>query len=108
MRFTLRYNCEARMKALQSVAFAALISHVAAQQIPAPDSNTIFEHAKAASVIILAGVGAGRLSAIATGVIISKDGVLLTAFHAIKGAAEVQVRMANGEVFDRVDLAWLR
>jgi hypothetical protein len=37
-------------------------------------------------------------------VIISKDGVILTALHAIKGAAEVQVRMANGEVFDRVEL----
>lgn len=104
MRFTLRYNCETRMKALQCVAFAALSLPLAAQQIPAPDSGTIFEHTKAATVIILAGGGAGRLNSIATGVIISKDGVLLTALHAIKGAAEVQVRMANGEVFDRVEL----
>jgi hypothetical protein len=29
---------------------------------------------------------------------------LLTALHAVKGAAEVQVRMANGDVFDRVEL----
>jgi hypothetical protein len=92
------------MKALQSLAFAALILPLNAQQLPAPDSNTIFEHTKAATVIILAGAGAGRLSSIGTGVVISKDGVLLTAFHAIKGAAEVQVRMANGEVFDRVEL----
>ena len=92
------------MKALQSVAFAALILPLNAQQLPAPDSNTIFEHTKAATVIILAGAGAGRLSSIGTGVVISNDGVLLTAFHAIKGAAEVQVRMANGEVFDRVEL----
>ncbi len=55
-------------------------------------------------MIILSGEGAGRLNSIATGVIISKDGVILTALHAIKGAAEVQVRMANGDIFDHVDL----
>ena len=27
-----------------------------------------------------------------------------TALHAVKGAAEVQVRMANGDVFDQVEL----
>ena len=93
------------MKALQAIALAALTLPLAAQQTPsAPDTKAIFEHTKAATVIILSGEGAGRLQSIATGVIISKDGVLLTAFHAIKGAAEVQVRMANGDVFDRVEL----
>jgi len=78
---------------------------LAAQQIAAtPDAKAIFESTKAATVIVLAGEGAGRLQSLATGVIISKDGVILTALHAVKGAAEVQVRMANGDVFDRVDL----
>ncbi len=36
--------------------------------------------------------------------IISKDGVILTALHAVKGAAEVQVRLPDGDVFDRVEL----
>jgi len=71
---------------------------------PTPDTKAIFETAKAATVIVLAGEGAGRLHSIATGVIISKDGVILTALHAVTGAAEVQVRMANGDVFDRVEL----
>ncbi len=93
------------MKGLLSVVLAVLAVSLSAQQISSsPDANTIFEHTKAATVIILAGEGAGRLHSIATGVVISKDGVLLTALHAVKGAAEVQVRMANGEVFDRVDL----
>jgi len=93
------------MKAFQSVILAALTVPLAAQQTPSsPDSNTIFEHTKAATVVVLSGEGAGRLRSIASGVIISKDGVLLTALHAVKGAAEVQVRMANGEVFDRVEL----
>jgi S1-C subfamily serine protease len=76
----------------------------AAAQSPAPDTKAIFEHTKAATVIVLSGEGGGRLEAIATGILISKDGVILTALHAVKGAAEVQVRMANGDVFDRVEL----
>lgn len=93
------------MKALIAVAIAALPLLAAAQQTPAVlDSKAIFEHTKAATVIILSGEGAGRLSSIATGVVISKDGVILTALHAVKGAAGVQVRMANGDVFDRVVL----
>jgi hypothetical protein len=37
-------------------------------------------------------------------VIVADTGVLLTAYHAIKGALEVQVRTASGEVFDNVVL----
>ncbi|HEV2201333.1 MAG TPA: S1C family serine protease [Bryobacteraceae bacterium] len=93
------------MKAALSVFLVASAVPLAAQQPPSsPDTNAIFEHTKAATVIILAGEGAGRLHSIATGVIISKGGVLLTALHAVKGAAEVQVRTASGEVFDRVEL----
>jgi hypothetical protein len=92
------------MKLLSFVLFSAL-SVVAPAQSPAP-SNTqeIFQHTKAATVIVLAGEGAGRLTSIATGTIISKDGVILTAWHAIKGASEVQVRLPDGDVFDRVEL----
>jgi hypothetical protein len=93
------------MKVIQSILFATLAVPLIAQQSASPlDANAIFERAKAATVLILTGEGAGRPRSIATGVIISKDGVILTALHAIKGAVEVQIRMANGEVFDRVEL----
>lgn len=94
------------MKALIEVAVLTAFVLPLAAQPAQTTSNTkaIFEHTKAATVIILAGEGAGRLNSIATGVVVSKDGVILTALHAIKGAAEVQVRMANGDVFDRVVL----
>jgi hypothetical protein len=96
---------KAHIQALQMIALAAFAATLASQQIAsAPDSKTIFERTKAATVIVLAGEGAGRLNSIATGVVISKDGVILTALHAVKGAAEVQVRMANGDVFDKVVL----
>jgi len=93
------------MKALIALLLSALPCTLIAQQSSStPDSRAIFEHTKAATVVVLAGEGAGRLQSIATGVVISKDGVILTALHAIKGAAEVQVRMASGDVFDHVEL----
>lgn len=93
------------MKAIYVAVLAVFPLLSAAQQtVSTPAPTAIFEHIKASSVIILAGEGAGRLKSISTGVIVSKDGEILTAFHAIKGAAEVQVRLANGDVFDRVEL----
>jgi hypothetical protein len=68
------------------------------------DATVIFKRAKAATAIVMAGEGAGRLNSIATGVVISKNGILLTAYHAVKGASEVQVRLADGEIFDNVEL----
>jgi hypothetical protein len=75
-----------------------------AQNSPNTDSTQLYAQTKAATVIILAGEGAGRLRDVATGVVISKDGTILTAWHAVKGALEVQVRLSNGEVYDRVEL----
>jgi S1-C subfamily serine protease len=69
------------------------------QTAPTLDNPAIFARSKRASVIIVAGEGAGRLHATATEVLVSPDGVVLTARHTMKNATEVQVRLANGEVF---------
>lgn len=88
---------------------SSIIFALACAALPLPAQTAtvaateIFERTKAATVVVLAGEGAGRLHSIATGVIVNKDGTILTALHAVKGAAEVQVRLANGEVFDRVE-----
>jgi hypothetical protein len=88
------------------VAFLVALPFYSAAQTPTahPDAQAIFEHTRASTVIVLSGEGAGRLNSIATGVVISKDGVILTALHSIKGAAEVQVRLASGDVYDQVQL----
>ncbi len=93
------------MKSLIFALFSAFPTLAASQAtLPSPNAQQVFEHTKAATVIILAGEGGGRLNSIATGVAISKDGIILTAWHAIKSALEVQIRMADGDVFDRVEL----
>jgi Trypsin-like peptidase domain len=73
-----------------------------AQTVP-PDSDVV-AHVSAATVIILAGEGSGRLNAISTGVIVRPDGVILTAYHGVKDAREVQVRLHTGDVYDQVVL----
>ena len=93
------------MKAVIIAAFAALTLCAAAQEgSPAPDSKAIFEHTKAACVLVLSGDGAGHVTSIATGVVISQNGVILAPLHAVRGAAAVQIRLANGEIFDQVVL----
>ena len=60
------------MKAVIVAAFAALSFCAAAQEgSTAPDSKAIYEHTKAASVLILSGDAAGRVTSISTGVVIS-------------------------------------
>lgn len=95
MRLFLTLTCA--VFGLHALAFAQ-------QPAPRPDAKTIFERTKAATLIVLAGEGAGRLNSVATGVIVSQDGSILTALHAVKGAAEVQIRTASGDIYDHVDL----
>jgi hypothetical protein len=66
-------------------------------------SDQIVERASPAVVLILSG-SEGQLSAIGSGLVVRSDGVVLTANHVVKGMREVQVRLKNGEVYDRVEL----
>jgi len=93
------------MKALIVASFTVFTLCAAAQEgLPAPDSKAIYEHTKAACVLILSGEATGRVTSISTGVVISRDGVILAPLHAVKGAAAVQIRLANGDIFDQVIL----
>jgi S1-C subfamily serine protease len=64
----------------------------------------IVERVSPSVVLILVGEGGEQLSAVGSGVIVKPDGVLLTALHLVKGADTVQVRLKNGDIYDRVEL----
>ena len=53
---------------------------------------------------ILVRSNANRFDVAGSGVFIRGDGVLLTAYDLVKGAGEIQVRMANGETYDKVEM----
>lgn len=64
----------------------------------------IVERVSPSVVLILVGRGGEQASAIGSGVIVKPEGILLTALHLVKGADTVQVRLKNGEIYDRVEL----
>jgi S1-C subfamily serine protease len=83
------------------------LSHAAAGQAPPPtelSSEEVVARVAPSVAVILAGAGAGRLAGVGSAVIVRSDGVLLTAYHVIKDAREVQVRLKTGEIYDRVEL----
>lgn len=49
--------------------------------------------------------GAGNLQAVGSGVFVRSDGLLVTAYSPLKGAREIQVRLADGETYDKVEVA---
>lgn len=53
---------------------------------------------------ILVKTDAGRFEVAGSGVFVRNDGVLLTAYSIVQGAREIQVRMADGEMYDKAEL----
>ena len=64
----------------------------------------IVERVSPSVALILVGQGGEQATAVGSGVIVKPDGILLTALHLVKGADTVQVRLKNGEIYDRVEL----
>lgn len=60
--------------------------------------------ASSAVATILTRNSDGRFAVAGSGVFVRGDGVLLTAHNLVRDAREIQVRMANGEIYDRVEL----
>ncbi len=58
-----------------------------------------------AVVTVLVRDAAGNFQAVGSGVFVRGDGLLLTAYNLVRGAREIQVRMADGETYDRVEVA---
>ena len=60
--------------------------------------------AASAVATILARDGAERFEVVGSGVFVRGDGVLLTAYSLVRGARELQVRLSNGETYDKVEV----
>jgi S1-C subfamily serine protease len=66
--------------------------------------DAVFSRIAPSVVLILTDAGTGQTNGLGSGFIVRSDGVLLTANHVIKDAREVQVRLKNGEVYDKAYL----
>lgn len=59
----------------------------------------------APAVVFIGNVGPnGQVASIGSGFVVDPDGVIVTNYHVIEGAHGLQVKMKDGEVYDRVDV----
>ena len=89
------------------VIWVPLLSTVAfAQQtasVPTSAPEDMIERSGSSVVLVIAR-SAQEQPVYATGIVGRGDGIILTAYHAVKDAKEAQVRLKNGEIFDQVEL----
>ncbi len=60
--------------------------------------------AQQSMALVVIGDGNGQTQSVIAGVIIRSDGIVLTPYHFVKGAREVQVRTPNGETYDQAEI----
>jgi hypothetical protein len=80
---------------------------VLAQTVSAVETESVANipgKAMPSVVLVLAGKGDGLWEKFGSGVIIRRDGVILTAYHLVKDATQLQIRLRNGEIYDQADL----
>jgi hypothetical protein len=71
---------------------------------PALTGEQVVDRVAPSVALILVGNDAGETTGIGSAVIVRPGGVLLTAYHGVKKAKGVQVRLNSGEIYDQVQL----
>lgn len=76
------------------------------QEGPAPvfTEQQVLELAAPSVVAILVWDSGDQFPRAGSGLVINSEGILLTAYHLVRGAERVEIRFTNGEVYDQVDL----
>src|SRR3954447_220403 len=72
--------------------------HVPAQYMSSPAQD----HLDSVVTILLASDGQAR--AVGSGVIVRTDGYVMTLYSLVRDAREIQVRLPNGEIYDKAEI----
>lgn len=56
------------------------------------------------SVVTVLLAADGQANAVGSGLVVRSDGYILTPYHLIRGAREIQIRLRNGEVYDKAEI----
>jgi len=88
------------------IAYAQTPPPVKPNEPPAPTFVASIKVVKlvSPSVVLIKAGSEGNVSAQGTGIVIREDGVILTAYHVIKDAKQIQVATKDGETYDRVEV----
>lgn len=71
-------------------------------QVSSGDKSAVESAVDSVVTILLA--SDGQANAVGSGIVVRSDGYILTPFHLVRGAYEIQVRLRNGEVYDRAQI----
>lgn len=88
----------------ESVLFLLSIIYFCCFSAFAQVSNGLAE-ASADSVVMILTADGGRVNSVGSGLVVRSDGYVLTAYHLVKNAKEIQIRLRNGEIYDRAEIA---
>jgi len=72
--------------------------------LPAEELSKRVSKAVAPAVVLIKVGNDGAVSGQGTGLVIREDGLLLTAYHVIKNAKQIQVTTKDGETYDRAEV----
>lgn len=56
------------------------------------------------SVVTILLANQGQANSVGSGLIVRSDGYVLTAYNLVKGAREIQIRLHNGEIYDKAEI----
>jgi hypothetical protein len=90
-----------------SVFICFLFADLVRAQQPTTPTEELSKHivrTVAPAVVLIKAGKDGAMTAQGTGVVIREDGIVLTAYHVIKDAAQMQVTTKDGETYDRVEV----
>jgi S1-C subfamily serine protease len=84
------------------LAVFAFSSVLAFAQVPAGDYSVTDAAIDSVVTVLLA--ADGQTQAVGTGLVVRSDGYILTAYSLVRGAHEIQVRLRNGEIYDKAEI----
>lgn len=71
-------------------------------QVYTGDMSAIESSVDAVVTVLLA--ADGQANAVGSGLVVRSDGYILTPYHLIRGAREIQIRLRNGEIYDKAEI----
>lgn len=94
---------------MRLLASVVVLSLAAGSAVPAAQAKryTVPELAKAMApaVVFIGNVdSSGQVQSIGSGFVVHADGIIVTNYHVIEGANALQVKMKDGEIYDRVEV----
>lgn len=87
---------------IASCILLAMVAHSSAKLFG--QTTVLPEDASVDSVVTILLAADGQANAVGSGLVVRSDGYVLTPYSLVRGAHEIQVRLRNGEIYDKAEI----